>query len=96
MFGGEKRSLVVCLVAAGGGGGGRKVGLKWGKMVCGAAVRRGSLFVLVLYLGFGSTPCTARVYTNHWALRIAGGPDAADRIAEKYGYRNMGQVSHWK
>ena len=72
------------------------MGLKWGKMVCGAAVRRGSLFVLVLYLGFGSTPCTARVYTNHWALRIAGGPDAADRIAEKYGYRNMGQVSHWK
>uniref|UniRef100_A0A8C5FU44 P/Homo B domain-containing protein n=1 Tax=Gadus morhua TaxID=8049 RepID=A0A8C5FU44_GADMO len=61
-------------------------------MVCGAAVRRGSLFVLVLYLGFGSTPCTARVYTNHWALRIAGGPDAADRIAEKYGYRNMGQI----
>ena len=63
--------------------------------MCGAAVRRGSLVVLVLYLGLGSAPCAARVYTNHWALRIAGGPAAADRIAEKYGYRNMGQVSPW-
>uniref|UniRef100_A0A669CL92 Proprotein convertase subtilisin/kexin type 5b n=1 Tax=Oreochromis niloticus TaxID=8128 RepID=A0A669CL92_ORENI len=54
--------------------------------------RRGLLCVLALYLGFASPPCKARIYTNHWAVRIAGGPEVADRIAEKYGYRNMGQI----
>ncbi|XP_078141236.1 proprotein convertase subtilisin/kexin type 5b isoform X1 [Centroberyx gerrardi] len=61
-------------------------------MVRNAAWRRGLLCVLVLCLGFASPPCKARIYTNHWAVRIAGGPDLADRIAEKYGYRNMGQI----
>lgn len=61
-------------------------------MVHNAAWRRGLLCVLALYLGFASPPCKARIYTNHWAVRIAGGPEVADRIAEKYGYRNMGQV----
>ncbi|CAL8344486.1 unnamed protein product [Lota lota] len=61
-------------------------------MVCNAAMRRGLLCVLALYLGFAYPPCRARVYTNHWAVRIAGGPDFADQIAEKYGYRNMGQI----
>uniref|UniRef100_A0A667X496 Proprotein convertase subtilisin/kexin type 6 n=1 Tax=Myripristis murdjan TaxID=586833 RepID=A0A667X496_9TELE len=32
------------------------------------------------------------VYTNHWAVRIAGGPGQADKIAEKYGYKNLGQI----
>ncbi|XP_067350736.1 proprotein convertase subtilisin/kexin type 6 isoform X2 [Channa argus] len=32
------------------------------------------------------------VYTNHWAVRITGGPEQADRIAAKYGYVNMGQI----
>lgn len=61
-------------------------------MVHNAAWRRGLLCVLALYLGFASPPCKARIYTNHWAVRIAGGPEVADRIAEKYGYRNMGQI----
>lgn len=65
-----------------------------GKMVHNAAWRRSFLCVLALYLGFASPPCKARLFTNHWAVRIAGGPEVADRIAEKYGYRNMGQVSH--
>uniref|UniRef100_A0A8C7Z8G2 Proprotein convertase subtilisin/kexin type 5b n=1 Tax=Oryzias sinensis TaxID=183150 RepID=A0A8C7Z8G2_9TELE len=47
-------------------------------------------------LGFASPPCEARIYTNHWAVRIAGGPDVADRIAAKYGYRNMGQIGDLK
>ncbi|KAK2853403.1 hypothetical protein Q5P01_006064 [Channa striata] len=34
----------------------------------------------------------ADVYTNHWAVRIAGGPNQADRIAAKYGYANLGQI----
>lgn len=41
---------------------------------------------------FSSSPCKARIYTNHWAVRIAGGPEQADHIAGKYGYRNLGQV----
>lgn len=35
----------------------------------------------------------ARVYTNHWALKIAGGFAEANRIAGKYGFINLGQVS---
>ncbi|KAM3611892.1 uncharacterized protein V6R79_025475 [Siganus canaliculatus] len=65
-------------------------------MVRNAAWRRSLLCVLALSLGFASPPCNARIYTNHWAVRIGGGPDVADRIAEKYGYRNMGQIGDLK
>ncbi|KAM9742841.1 proprotein convertase subtilisin/kexin type 5b isoform 1-T1 [Menidia menidia] len=65
-------------------------------MVHNAAWRRSLLCVLALSLGFASSPCKARIYTNHWAVRIAGGPEVADRIAEKYGYRNMGQIGDLK
>lgn len=61
-------------------------------MVRNGAWRRSLLCVLALSLSFASLPCKARIYTNHWAVRIAGGPDVAERIADKYGYRNMGQV----
>uniref|UniRef100_H3D124 Proprotein convertase subtilisin/kexin type 5b n=1 Tax=Tetraodon nigroviridis TaxID=99883 RepID=H3D124_TETNG len=65
-------------------------------MVRNAAWRRSLLCVLALSLGLASAPCQARIYTNHWAVRIGGGPDVADRIAEKYGYRNMGQIGDLK
>uniref|UniRef100_A0A671RA21 Proprotein convertase subtilisin/kexin type 5-like n=1 Tax=Sinocyclocheilus anshuiensis TaxID=1608454 RepID=A0A671RA21_9TELE len=45
---------------------------------------------------FSSSPCKARIYTNHWAVRIAGGPEQADHIANKYGYRNLGQIGDLK
>ncbi|KAL1007511.1 hypothetical protein UPYG_G00087780 [Umbra pygmaea] len=32
------------------------------------------------------------VYTNHWAVRIAGGQEEADKLAAKYGYDNYGQI----
>lgn len=32
------------------------------------------------------------VFTNHWAVRITGGQEQADKIAAKYGYINLGQV----
>ncbi|XP_061623990.1 proprotein convertase subtilisin/kexin type 5b isoform X1 [Phyllopteryx taeniolatus] len=56
------------------------------------------LCVLVLSLGFLTPPppCHARIYTNHWAVRIPGGAAVAERIAEKYGYRNMGQIGDLK
>ncbi|XP_049907179.1 proprotein convertase subtilisin/kexin type 5-like [Epinephelus moara] len=65
-------------------------------MVRNAAWRRSLLCVLALSLSFASPPCNARIYTNHWAVRIAGGPDVAERIADKYGYRNMGQIGDLK
>ncbi|XP_041854340.1 proprotein convertase subtilisin/kexin type 5b isoform X1 [Melanotaenia boesemani] len=65
-------------------------------MVHNAAWRRSLLCVLALSFGFASQPCKARIYTNHWAVRIAGGPEVADRIAERYGYRNMGQIGDLK
>uniref|UniRef100_A0A3Q3AJU6 Proprotein convertase subtilisin/kexin type 6 n=1 Tax=Kryptolebias marmoratus TaxID=37003 RepID=A0A3Q3AJU6_KRYMA len=37
-------------------------------------------------------PGRGDVYTNHWAVRISGGPERADGIAERYGYRNLGQI----
>uniref|UniRef100_A0A8C5DYB4 Proprotein convertase subtilisin/kexin type 5 n=1 Tax=Gouania willdenowi TaxID=441366 RepID=A0A8C5DYB4_GOUWI len=57
---------------------------------------RSSLCVLVLWLGIASPPCKARIYTNHWAVRIAGGAEVAERIADRYGYRNMGQIGDLK
>ncbi|XP_034026295.1 proprotein convertase subtilisin/kexin type 5b isoform X1 [Thalassophryne amazonica] len=65
-------------------------------MVRNAAWRRSLLCVLALSLGFASPPCKARIYTNHWAVRIAGGHEVAERIAAKYGYRNMGQIGDLK
>ncbi|XP_029109342.1 proprotein convertase subtilisin/kexin type 6-like isoform X2 [Scleropages formosus] len=32
------------------------------------------------------------VYTNHWAVRVPAGRRAADELAAKYGYRNLGQI----
>lgn len=43
-------------------------------------------------LGFLLTPGETRLFTNRWAVKITGGPEAADFIAEKYGFLNMGQV----
>ena len=37
--------------------------------------------------------CRTRVYTNHWAVKIAGGFPEANRIASKYGFINIGQVT---
>ena len=33
------------------------------------------------------------IYTNSWAVEITGGDEVANRIAEKHGFNNMGQVS---
>ncbi|KAL0979678.1 hypothetical protein UPYG_G00188150 [Umbra pygmaea] len=65
-------------------------------MILNAAMRRGLMCILALWLGFTYSPCKARIYTNHWAVRINGGSDVADRIAGKYGYKNMGQIGDLK
>jgi hypothetical protein len=35
-----------------------------------------------------------KAYTNQWALEITGGNEkAADTLADKYGFKNLGRVS---
>ncbi|TSL97355.1 Proprotein convertase subtilisin/kexin type 5 [Bagarius yarrelli] len=64
-------------------------------MVVDGALRcLGSLCVLALCFGFACPK--SRVYTNHWAVRIAGGSDVADQIASRYGYLNLGQIGDLK
>jgi len=33
------------------------------------------------------------LYANSWAVEVEGGRDAADALAQKYGFENRGQVS---
>lgn len=49
--------------------------------------------MLALLAGCLLPVCRTRVYTNHWAVKIAGGFAEADRIASKYGFINVGQVT---
>ncbi len=35
----------------------------------------------------------ARAYTNSWAVAVEGGAEAADQLAAKYGFTNLGLVS---
>ncbi|XP_030211551.1 proprotein convertase subtilisin/kexin type 5 [Gadus morhua] len=37
--------------------------------------------------------CNGKIFTNDWAVKVAH-RDAADRIAEKHGFTNMGQIGH--
>ncbi|KAI4878135.1 hypothetical protein NFI96_007718 [Prochilodus magdalenae] len=64
-------------------------------MVLDGALRAAWLCVLALGF-FPFAPCKARIYTNHWAVRITGGAELAERIADRYGYRNLGQIGDLK
>lgn len=55
-----------------------------------------ALFPYAFLLGIGLQCVQTKIYTNRWAVKITGGPDAADLIAGKYGFVNMGQVSTWQ
>ncbi|KAK1176048.1 proprotein convertase subtilisin/kexin type 5-like [Acipenser oxyrinchus oxyrinchus] len=59
-------------------------------------LNREFVYVLALWLGCVLPLCRTRMYTNHWAVRISGASQDADRIADKYGYRNMGQIGDLK
>lgn len=45
-----------------------------------------------LWMGTFLQLCHARIYTNDWALRINTDSESVDRMAEKYGFKNLGQV----
>uniref|UniRef100_A0A8D3CBS1 P/Homo B domain-containing protein n=1 Tax=Scophthalmus maximus TaxID=52904 RepID=A0A8D3CBS1_SCOMX len=57
-----------------------------------------TLFLLFIgtwyHLGIGPSVGAGHrvVYTNHWAVRVPGGPQRADNIAAKYGYINLGKI----
>ncbi|KAK2119393.1 hypothetical protein P7K49_000779 [Saguinus oedipus] len=63
----------------------------WGSRCC-CPGRLDLLCVLALLGGCLLPVCRTRVYTNHWAVKIAGGFPEADRIASKYGFINIGQA----
>lgn len=66
----------------------------WKRRCCWGGGGGGDLLCrLTLVLGFLLPACRTRLYTNHWAVRITGGLPEANRIASKYGYVNIGQVT---
>ncbi|XP_036749343.2 proprotein convertase subtilisin/kexin type 5 isoform X5 [Manis pentadactyla] len=66
----------------------------WGSRCCPG--RLDLLCVLALLGGCLLPVCRTRVYTNHWAVKIAGGFPEANRIASKYGFINIGQIGALK
>ncbi|XP_030619638.1 proprotein convertase subtilisin/kexin type 5 isoform X2 [Delphinapterus leucas] len=67
----------------------------WGSRCC-CPGRLDLLCVLALLGGCLLPVCRTRVYTNHWAVKIAGGFPEANRIASKYGFINLGQIGALK
>lgn len=52
------------------------------------------LVTLLTLLTAEVTPSLAqKVYTNTWAVHISGGEEEANRVAQKYGFINHGNVS---
>ena len=45
-----------------------------------------------LWMGTRLQVCQAAIYTNEWAIRIRADLETVNRIAERHGFSNMGQV----
>lgn len=80
-------------VARGGGetgaaGGDRRRRRSGGAIMC---TRRIFGLAVVALLTLGGR---ARAYTNQWATHIDGGEEVARLVAEDYGFRYLGKVSH--
>uniref|UniRef100_A0A665V2H2 Peptidase S8/S53 domain-containing protein n=1 Tax=Echeneis naucrates TaxID=173247 RepID=A0A665V2H2_ECHNA len=45
---------------------------------------------------FQHSLCHAIIYTNDWAIRVRGDLQSVNRIADKYGFTNMGQIGELK
>ncbi|KAM4877564.1 proprotein convertase subtilisin/kexin type 5 isoform 1-T1 [Thomomys bottae] len=71
------------------------MGWGWGRRCCSSG-RLDLLCTLALLGGCLLPVCRTRVYTNHWAVKIAGGFPEANRIASKYGFLNLGQIGALK
>uniref|UniRef100_A0A3B4F9G2 SPC3 n=1 Tax=Pundamilia nyererei TaxID=303518 RepID=A0A3B4F9G2_9CICH len=51
---------------------------------------------IALWMGTLLQLCHATIYTNDWAIKIRGDLESVNRIAEKYGFTNMGQIGDLK
>ena len=49
------------------------------------------LLITCLLVNF-TTSNHKNLYSNTWAIEVEGGEEEANRIAEKYGYMNLGKV----
>ncbi|KAM4528249.1 proprotein convertase subtilisin/kexin type 5 [Odontesthes bonariensis] len=49
-----------------------------------------------LWMGAFLQFCHATMYTNDWAIKVRGNLESVNRIAEKYGFTNMGQIGGLK
>lgn len=54
----------------------------------------GAMFVSAVWLGTLLRLSQAALYTNDWAVRIPADAEAVERIAQKHGFTNLGQVGH--
>ncbi|KAJ3596969.1 hypothetical protein NHX12_003369 [Muraenolepis orangiensis] len=61
-------------------------------MDAGLGLRLALLAVAALWRWGGAAAAAPEVYTNTWAVRIAGGDGEADRVARKHGFINHGNV----
>ncbi|KAM4634072.1 proprotein convertase subtilisin/kexin type 5 [Polymixia lowei] len=52
--------------------------------------------VFALWMGTLFQFCQSKIYTNDWAIRISGDQKSVNRITEKYGFTNMGQIGDLK
>ncbi len=51
-----------------------------------------SVFLLLALATAISSSSEAGTFTNSWAVEVNGGREAADQLAVKYGFTNLGQV----
>lgn len=50
------------------------------------------VFLLSTFVFVCKASPSRSVFTNHWAVRLKGGSEEADKLASKYGFTNLGQV----
>ncbi|XP_053573564.1 proprotein convertase subtilisin/kexin type 6 [Bombina bombina] len=50
--------------------------------------------LLIFLLPVCLAPNPRTIYSNHWAVRVSGGPEVAAELAGKYGYLNLGQIGN--
>lgn len=59
----------------------------------GAMGKEQAMYVRQLEMNFAKLKRRIPIYQNEFAVHIPSGAEVADRIAHKYGFQNMGQVS---
>uniref|UniRef100_A0A3Q4AME9 SPC3 n=1 Tax=Mola mola TaxID=94237 RepID=A0A3Q4AME9_MOLML len=63
---------------------------------CTATIFFPDSILYTLWMGTRLQVCQAAIYTNDWAIRIRADLETVNRIAEKHGFANMGQIGDLK